>query len=167
MVLCGRRVRQLNSKQYRLRRRIQEWVYPRHGKKSGHKYTGSCREPGSRNCKACDRPNRTKNLHAIAGNCWRGDKTSCLASIEHDIKASGLSGLAQALLSDSANSDLPARVAGWSSRQEEFHPEPLTEPYLILSHHTALVIQSNFYSVLPMIKHPRTCQLYFLILNIH
>ena len=25
-----------------------------------------------------------------------------------------------------------------SSRQAEFHPKPLTEPYLILSHHTAL-----------------------------
>ena len=28
-----------------------------------------------------------------------------------------------------------------SSRQGEFHPEPLTEPYVIVSHHTALVIQ--------------------------
>jgi hypothetical protein len=28
-----------------------------------------------------------------------------------------------------------------SSRQGEFHPKPLTEPYVIVSHHTALVIQ--------------------------
>ena len=28
-----------------------------------------------------------------------------------------------------------------SSRQREFHPKPLTEPYVIVSHHTALVIQ--------------------------
>ena len=28
-----------------------------------------------------------------------------------------------------------------SSRQREFHPKPLTEPCLIVSHHTALVIQ--------------------------
>jgi hypothetical protein len=27
-----------------------------------------------------------------------------------------------------------------SSRQREFHPKPLTEPYVIVSHHTALVI---------------------------
>lgn len=27
-----------------------------------------------------------------------------------------------------------------SSRQGEFHPKPLTEPYLIVSHHTALVV---------------------------
>ncbi len=30
---------------------------------------------------------------------------------------------------------------GKSSRQGEFHPKPLTEPYVIVSHHTALVIQ--------------------------
>ena len=28
-----------------------------------------------------------------------------------------------------------------SSRQREFRPKPLTEPYVIVSHHTALVIQ--------------------------
>ena len=28
-----------------------------------------------------------------------------------------------------------------SSRQGVFHPEPLTEPYVIVSHHTALLIQ--------------------------
>src|SRR5690606_4221549 len=28
-----------------------------------------------------------------------------------------------------------------SSRQGEFHPKPLTEPYVIVSHHTALLIQ--------------------------
>ncbi len=28
-----------------------------------------------------------------------------------------------------------------SSIQGEFHPEPLTEPYVIVSHHTALLIQ--------------------------
>jgi len=28
-----------------------------------------------------------------------------------------------------------------SGRQREFHPEPLTEPYLIVSHHTVPVIQ--------------------------
>ena len=28
-----------------------------------------------------------------------------------------------------------------SSRQREFHPKPLTEPYVIVSHHTALVMQ--------------------------
>jgi len=27
-----------------------------------------------------------------------------------------------------------------SSRQGEFHPKPLTEPYVIVSHHTALVV---------------------------
>ena len=31
---------------------------------------------------------------------------------------------------------------GGSSRQREFHPKPLTEPCLIVSHHTALVIQN-------------------------
>jgi len=31
-----------------------------------------------------------------------------------------------------------AVVAGSSSRSGEFHPQPLTEPYLIVSHHTAL-----------------------------
>ncbi len=29
-----------------------------------------------------------------------------------------------------------------SSRQREFHPKPLTEPYVKVSLHTALVIQS-------------------------
>ena len=38
----------------------------------------------------------------------------------------------------------PAR----SSRQGEFHPKPLTEPYVIVSHHTALVIISLAYSPL-------------------
>ena len=28
-----------------------------------------------------------------------------------------------------------------SSRQGEFHPKPLTEPYVIVSHHTAPVIR--------------------------
>jgi len=28
-----------------------------------------------------------------------------------------------------------------SSRQREFHPKPLTEPYLTISRHTALLIQ--------------------------
>ena len=34
-----------------------------------------------------------------------------------------------------------------SSRQGEFHPEPLTEPYVIVSHHTALLIQ-----LIPLIR---------------
>ena len=29
-----------------------------------------------------------------------------------------------------------------SSRPGEFHPKPLTEPYVIVAHHTALIIQS-------------------------
>ena len=32
-----------------------------------------------------------------------------------------------------------------SSRQREFHPKPLTEPYVIVSYHTALIIQSYKY----------------------
>ena len=28
-----------------------------------------------------------------------------------------------------------------SSRNRELHPTPLTEPYVIVSHHTALIIQ--------------------------
>ena len=39
------------------------------------------------------------------------------------------------------------------SRQREFHPKPLTEPYVILSHHTARAIQSNIIENRPMIKH--------------
>jgi uncharacterized membrane protein YkvI len=31
-----------------------------------------------------------------------------------------------------------------SSRQGEFHPKPLTEPYVIVSHHTALVIHRGY-----------------------
>ena len=34
----------------------------------------------------------------------------------------------------------------WSSRQGEFHPKPLTEPYVIVSHHTALVVFTPAYS---------------------
>ena len=30
-----------------------------------------------------------------------------------------------------------------SSRQREFHPKPLTEPYVIVSHHTALHIHET------------------------
>ena len=33
-----------------------------------------------------------------------------------------------------------------SSRQGEFHPKPLTEPYVIVSHHTALVVFTSAYS---------------------
>ena len=33
-----------------------------------------------------------------------------------------------------------------SSRQGEFHPKPLTEPYVIVSHHTALLIQFNTFN---------------------
>ena len=34
---------------------------------------------------------------------------------------------------------LPLTIAG-SSRQREFHPKPLTEPYVTVSRHTALLI---------------------------
>ena len=30
-----------------------------------------------------------------------------------------------------------------SSRNRELHPIPLTEPYVIVSHHTALIIQTK------------------------
>ena len=40
-----------------------------------------------------------------------------------------------------------------SSRQGEFHPKPLTEPYLKLSLHTALVTQSYILKDCPVIKH--------------
>ncbi len=39
------------------------------------------------------------------------------------------------------------------SRQREFHPKPLTEPYVKLSLHTARVIQSYRLKDSPMIKH--------------
>ena len=39
-------------------------------------------------------------------------------------------------------------IPSGSSRQREFHPKPLTEPYVIVSHHTALVIISLAYSPL-------------------
>ena len=35
----------------------------------------------------------------------------------------------------------PSPIVVLSSRQEEFHPKPLTEPYVKLSLHTALVIR--------------------------
>ncbi len=41
----------------------------------------------------------------------------------------------------------------WSSRQREFHPKPLTEPYVTVSRHTALVIQ--IYTLYP---HNPICQ---------
>ena len=43
-------------------------------------------------------------------------------------------------------SGLMQRTTSGSSKQGEFHPELLTEPYLIVSHHTALVIPSFYKS---------------------
>ena len=42
----------------------------------------------------------------------------------------------------SCKNDMVLTIPRWSSRQGDFHPKPLTEPYVILSHHTALVIIS-------------------------
>jgi hypothetical protein len=49
---------------------------------------------------------------------------------------------------------MPFHSEHTSSRQREFHPKPLTEPYVIVSHHTALVIQGLCASkaMLPMYK---------------
>ena len=49
-----------------------------------------------------------------------------------------------------------------SSRQREFHPKPLTEPYVKLSLHTALVIQAYKTINRPLIKHSWITDLNFL-----
>ena len=49
-----------------------------------------------------------------------------------------------------------------SSRQREFHPKPLTEPYLKFSLHTALVIQAYKTINRPLIKHSWVTDLNFL-----
>ena len=38
-------------------------------------------------------------------------------------------------------------------RQEEFHPKPLTEPFVILSHHTARLTYHYFRFILVKVDH--------------
>jgi hypothetical protein len=70
---------------------------------------------------------------------WRnpgGQRSMCFAATGR------LQGRAAKLLLVRRKSRYSANLAAiWSSRPGELPPQPLTEPYVILSHHTALVTQ--------------------------
>ena len=51
-----------------------------------------------------------------------------------------------------------------SSRQRESHPKPLTEPCLIVSHHTALVVYKSSYKLNRKIQFPVIKQIWKLFL---